>query len=167
MALVDIIAAAGLAVTAIAAILAFIQLREAKNIARAQFLLAVDQSLAPFEQLRREINRAQRPSDWVQLRRYVAAFERIGLLLREQHLRAATVDQLYGDRFRRLVTIRDGELVAFVRQSPDEWEGFVWLWQDLQTLRGLPTPPSLSRTPNNTAGKEPIARSGRELPPEP
>jgi hypothetical protein len=130
-------------------VLAFFQLREAKNIARGQFLLALDQSLAPFEQVRRQVNRGEQPGS-VALRRYIACFERIGLLLRERQLKIGTVDQLYGSRFAKLV---NGGHLGIVQDRPEEWRGVVWLWEDLRPLRGLAAPPTLSSNQSKDRGE--------------
>ena len=146
MSITDVVAAAGFVVTAAGASLAFWQLREGKNIARAQFVLSVDQALASFEDLRRSINanKALTEDEALTLRRYVAVFERVGLLLEGHHLDIQLVDELYGSRLEKLLLHRE-HLVTFVTRKPNSWRGFIYLWTELRRHRpSLPDPPAAS-----------------------
>jgi hypothetical protein len=58
------------------------QLEKAGETARAQILLALDESLSTFEDIRQELNKKQphiTDDKKIALRRYIAAFERVGV----------------------------------------------------------------------------------------
>jgi hypothetical protein len=80
--------------------------------------------------------------DEVELRRYLAVFERIGVLLGEGYMAPAVLDRLYGSRFEKLVTKRDGSYVDLVRESPGAWRDFLVIWKHLSAFREIPSPPS-------------------------
>ena len=127
--------------------------------ARSQFILAIDQSLAPFEDLRRKINadlkwEASSRADRVEMMRYIAALERIGLLLEERQLAISTVNRFYGARFAILVTSAHGANVnSVIRDKPADWRGFVWLYRQLKQPRHLVDPPWSPRALRMRRGK--------------
>jgi hypothetical protein len=141
MSVTDVVAAGGLVVTAVAAGAAVRQLRDAKEIARWQFMLAVDESLERFDELRHTLAVGKTPQERHLVQRYVGALERIGLLLEEGHISLERVDELYGSRLEKLLR-NDGELVRFVVSKPTSWHGFIYLWAQIRERRpSLPAPP--------------------------
>jgi hypothetical protein len=148
----DVITASGFGVAAVAALLAYRQLREAKKIANGQLILAIDQLLWSFEELRRQINSkklsVKRQVDKIQLRRYIAALERVGLLLRQESLDPASVESCYGARLKHLINSTDPEpdyvVMILTETEADEqgWDDFLWLWGNLQKLLELRDVPS-------------------------
>src|SRR5689334_8201823 len=68
----------GVPLAVMALILGWRQLRKAAKTARVQILLALDERLSGYEEVRAELNNMQLVSDLVQLRRYIAASERVG-----------------------------------------------------------------------------------------
>ena len=161
MSWVDDLAAIGAIATAVGVGFAYVQLREAqklaidtrdlvattRDIAQAEFIFRVDQSFAPFEGARRSINLGEEV-DEIDVWRYAAAFERVARLLQTGQLKPETVNELYGSRFKNLVTRRNQEYIAFVRKRPMAWERFIWLYEQLQGSLGLPrfTPLSTAET---------------------
>jgi len=141
----DIITAVGFVAAAGAAFAAFLQLRDTKNIARGQFILAIDQSLAPFEIVRRQIEHHHAPTDEKELRRYIAALERIGLLLQKGYLDIEAVERCYGSRLKRLINATDPDYIRLIIKNVNKeggWKDFVWLWgrmQDPLKLRAIPS----------------------------
>jgi hypothetical protein len=125
------------------------------SVARGQFILAIDDSLARYEDLRtdvtygpREFTRSGRDS--AELRYYVAVFERLGLLTSEGLLEPREVDDLYGSRFAKL--LHNTPAASIVARTEDWW-GFIWLWNTLADLgRRLPEPPALPARPKGRMG---------------
>jgi hypothetical protein len=142
---VDDVTAAGFVVASTAAIMAYLQLRDGKNIARGRFILEIDRSLAPFEKIRRQINQGKPVPDKIELRRYIAAIERIGLLLRKGYLEMDTVERCYGSRLANLIGKRDGEHIRIVAAKPSKWEDFVWLWRAMSAPLNLPDAPVIEK----------------------
>jgi hypothetical protein len=70
----------------------------------------------------------------VRLRRYIAAFERVGYALRLKGLPLKTVDHFYGDRFAKL-TKYQGTL-KIVKGRREAWEEFYYLWEKLYGYKG-------------------------------
>ena len=138
-----------------AAFWAYRQLKSATASAESQAILALDAAFGQFEDLRKELNTGAflpkaghvAPVDddkRVQLRRYVAVFERLGLLLQKRVVGAQLADQLYGSRFQSLLTKNGGELNKILSERDGKgWENFVYLWKTLRmeaSHRNLPDP---------------------------
>jgi hypothetical protein len=129
-----------LAVAALA--MAWWQLRKAARAARGEFLLAIDAALAEpeLQNLRTQIYKTERPwtvpdeaSERNKVRRYIAVFERLGILLRDRSVSIRHVDQLYGDR---IAAITNNKSVReLVLDSPDAWRDFLYLWKRIQKRR--------------------------------
>ena len=134
----------GFPLAILALLLGWRQLRKAATTARVQTLLALDERLSDFEDVRAELNKASpQDIDTVRLRRYIAAFERVGHALRLQEIPLAEVDQFYGDRFVKLT--RYPGALHIVRRR-EGWEDFYHLWEELRgykdNKRGLAEPPA-------------------------
>jgi hypothetical protein len=129
-----------LAVAALA--MAWWQLRKAARAARGEFLLAIDEALAKpeLQTLRTEIYKTKHP--WTVpdvarernlVRRYIAVFERLGILLRDRSVSIRHVDQLYGDRIAAITN--NASVRELVLDSPDAWRDFLYLWKRIQKWR--------------------------------
>jgi hypothetical protein len=169
----------GIPLAAIALWIAANQLRDAARTAEkaeiaseAQAVLALDQVLAQqrFEDLRTKLNpRPMTPNndDKIVLRRYIAAFERLGLLLDRGVMSAELANAFYGSRIRKLVT-NAGE---FVKEMVTEeggsrgrpaWRNFVVLWSTMETYseedRDRPkAPPIPQPEPRDQHAREHVA----------
>lgn len=115
---------------------------KAEIVSEAQAVLALDQVLAQqrFETLREKLNRTYAPgtaTEKLTVRRYVAAFERLGLLLDKGVISAELAEAFYSSRLERLV-----KNCAFVREivvDKDDktkgsvaWRNFVLLWTEME-----------------------------------
>jgi hypothetical protein len=122
--------------------IATLTVQYAARTARAQILLALDERLSDFEDVRAQVNNADPKIDLIRLRRYIAAFERVGYALKLQEITLEIVDQYYGDRFARL--IRYSPARDIVKNRREGWEDFYYLWEELRSYkdnkRGLPEP---------------------------
>ena len=119
-----------------------VQLRKAARAARGEFLLAIDQALATpeFQDLRTKIYKSSNPwrlpdssSKRNEVRRYIAVFERLGILLRDRSVSIRHVDQIYGDRIAAITnnaTVRE-----LILDSPDAWRDFLYLWKRIEKRR--------------------------------
>jgi hypothetical protein len=130
----DVVQLVGLPVAAVALFLGWIQLRKASRTGRVQILLALDERLSDFEDLRAELNKLQPViTDTIRLRRYIAAFERMGHALRLREIDLETVDEFYGSRFKNLVVHSEtGRIVKKVEGGKD----FHDLWKELYNYNG-------------------------------
>lgn len=159
-----------LAVAALA--MAWWQLRKAARVARGQFLLAIDAALTTEElqEMRRKIYRTTKPwevpddpREQNKVRRYIAVFERLGILLRDRSVSIRHVDQLYGDR---IAAITNNESVrTLILDSPDAWRDFLYLWNRIwrrRNLRGECTKPYKLRQGKKEAKKRAKER-GRKM----
>jgi hypothetical protein len=81
----DVAQLVGIAVAVPVALWAYRQLKSATASAEAQAVLALDQAFSLFEGFRKDLNQnaAKPTSDDVTLRRYLAVFERLGLLIKK------------------------------------------------------------------------------------
>ncbi len=149
----DIIGIVAIALAVVGAGIAYNQLLRTQGLARGQFLLAIDQSLTPFERVRREINKKRKPTDGVELRRYMAAIERIGYLFAKGYLEREAIRICYGSRLVKLINCTDPDYVLMIirvkssDEDPDDeeagaWPYFVSLWRELQKPLGLRDVPS-------------------------
>jgi hypothetical protein len=108
--------------------------QKAAETLRVQVLLALEERLSDFEDVRAQVMVAGPKIDKVRLRRYIAAFEGVGLALRRQEIDLATVDQFYGDRFAKLTKYPDA--VSVVKGQREGWEDFYYLWEELRGYEG-------------------------------
>lgn len=129
----NLIQVVGFPLAILALLLGWVQLRKTTQTARTQTLLALDDRLSDFEDVRTQVNHENPEIDQVRLRRYIAAFERVGYALRLQGLPLKTVDQFYGDRFARLV--RRDDTRRIVRRH-ERWGEFYYLWEELHRYKG-------------------------------
>jgi hypothetical protein len=136
---------------AIAALfLGWLQTRKATQTTRTQTLLTLDGRLNAFEDERAKVNNIE-SIEAVRLRRYIAAFERVGYALRLKGLPLKAVDNFYGDRFSRL-TNYPGTL-SIVKGRREAWEEFYYLWEKLYDYKGnkrlLSDPQEAAAPPQN------------------
>jgi hypothetical protein len=133
-----------------AAFWAYRQLKAGTASSESQAILALDEALYRHDELRKELNSARGyepeandPND-VKLRRYLAVFERLGLLLRKRVVRDQLADQLYGSRLEKLLTKNNGHLQPILTERGGKgWENFLWLRRrlaDKMDHRTLPDP---------------------------
>jgi hypothetical protein len=111
---------------------------------RMQMLLALDARLADYEQVRKDINanKSMDKIDDVELRRYIAAFERVGLALKYRQVSRKAVRHFYGHRFENLINyIRDNPAAEEIVKNPKGWKDFYYL------KKRLAKPPSSGVTP--------------------
>jgi hypothetical protein len=141
----DIIGTVALVFAAIAAWNGYKQLRDARKIAQGQFLLATDQLLAPFETVRRQINKREPPSDPIELRRYMAALERIAYVFEKGYLEQEAIEHRYGSRLRKLINSEQPDYVRMIikrSENVEGWRDFLGLWTRLREPLGLRNPSS-------------------------
>jgi hypothetical protein len=121
------------------------QLDKAGKTARVQILLALDESLSRFEDLRVKLNKIPpdiKTGDLIELRRYIAAFERIGYALEAEEIDIELVDHFFGDRFKRVADyIRKNDAAKEIVHNREAWRYFYSLWKVLKPRRGLQEPP--------------------------
>jgi len=119
------------------------QLKQTARATQGQFSLAIDEALAQHLDAREEVSRA---AAWInrgelsvderrKFRRYLAVFERIGILVKDELMTIETVDALYGERFAMLLNrerirqLVDGSQYTTRKSSnPDAWSDLIWLW---------------------------------------
>jgi hypothetical protein len=97
-------AAVVLAIWAIA--IATRQLNDARRSALGQFILGIDEAFRSYEDVRKYFNRPSKipKPDKSDLYRYIAVFERLGLLIKWKLLKPKNVEMLYGHRFEKLIS---------------------------------------------------------------
>jgi hypothetical protein len=164
----------GIPIAAVALVLAAMQLSgAAKTAARAeaaseaQAVLALDQLLNQdrFEKLRKDLNTGQvvvpgndilHPNA-IELRRYTAAFERLGNLVDRDVVSLVLADELYGSRVEKLVQNAPyvTVMVAPNNVGKPAWRNFISLWNRIDTHRGLGT------NPPKTSAASYVSPSGR------
>jgi hypothetical protein len=140
----------GFPLAILALFLGWLQIRKATQTTRTQTLLTLDGRLNDFEDVRAQVNNYE-SVEAVRLRRYIAAFERVGYALRLKGLPLKTVDHFYGDRFARL-TKYQGTL-SIVKGRREAWEEFYYLWEKLygykSNKRSLSDPQQAAAPPQN------------------
>ncbi len=123
----DLIQLVGLPLAILALLLGWRQLRDTVKTARVQNLLALDERLSHFEDVRAKENLNEEGIDDVRLRRYTAVFERVGLALKLKGITLESADQFYGDRFARLT--KYGPALKIIHYCPERWEDLYYLWE--------------------------------------
>ena len=111
---------------------------------RMQMLLALDARLADYEEVRKAINANKNMADIddIELRRYIAAFERVGLALKYRQVRLKEVRHFYGHRFEKLIKyIGDNPKAREIVKNRKGWKDFYYL------EKRLSKPPSSGVTP--------------------
>jgi hypothetical protein len=142
----DVAQVIGIALAVPAAYWAYLQLKSATASAEAQAVLALDQAFSLFEQFRKDLNRdaATATSDTVTLRRYIAVFERLGLLIKKGVIGVQLADQLYGSRLATLLATAERPVRTMVAEREGKgWENFTELWTRIRRdapHRDLPDP---------------------------
>jgi hypothetical protein len=139
----DVAQLVGIPLAAIALWIAAIQLKDAARtankaeaVAEVQAVLALDRVLAQqtFIELRAKLAAGKTDdSDYntrVDLRRYVAAFERLGMLVDKKVVSPELADEFYGSRLQKLVN--NPYAVNMVNGSPAAWRNFIILWKTLE-----------------------------------
>lgn len=156
----------GIPIAAVALGIAAYQLRDAANtaekaevVSEAQAVLALDALLSgpAFETLRRELNqgRVHVPNNdpynakAIELRRYVAAFERLGNLVEKSVVSIPLADELYGSRIQKLVTNAPYVRVMVTKDGAGRpgWRQFILLWNKMEERRGMATKPPATPNP--------------------
>jgi hypothetical protein len=117
----------GLLVGAAALVVAAVQIRNAARTTQAQLILMIDDSLRPYEEIRARINGSDPQHPAIRMRRYIARFERIGILLETEQISLDKVNQLYGVRIEKLLQHPDAK--ALLASDPEGWQGVTYLWQ--------------------------------------
>lgn len=141
----QIVGAVGVVAALAALAIARDQLRKTENATRGQMLLAIDQALAPYDDIR---NEARNPA-WEpppnndadptrskhrhRIKQYVGVWERVEHLLTDGSIELATVNQLYGQRVENL--LRNRVVREYLIDKPTDWELFVAFVSRLATCR--------------------------------
>ena len=127
----------------------------AETVSEGQAVLALDQILAQqrFEALRATLAKGKMVNpgedDQVALRRYVAAFERLGLLVDKGVVSPELADAFYGPRLKRLINNAPFavNMVTDGNKGRAGWKNFIILWRTMEELWGKddnrPKAPSL------------------------
>lgn len=136
----DYISGLGAALTGIGLIYAGLQLRLARKIAKAQFILHFDnlflEHLPVAKNLRGKWRIDGGPGtldEWIAVEAYMGLFERIQIMIEDGVIDLKVFDQLYGYRLFYIVEntiIREHKLV----QRKDQWVRFIKLWRSLASL---------------------------------
>jgi hypothetical protein len=128
------------------------QIKQTARATQGQFSLAMDDLLAQHLETREEVSRANEwknrgelsHADRRKFRRYLAVFERIGILVKDELMTIETVDALYGERFAMLLSrerirqLVDGsEYTTGKRSNPNAWSDLIRLWWRLY-MRWMP-----------------------------
>jgi hypothetical protein len=118
--------------------------KKAEIVSEAQAVLALDQVLSQqrFEDLRATlaVGALDHPSaeDEVVLRRYVAAFERLGLLVDNGVMSAELAKEFYGSRLEKLVNVEFVRDLVTERENRTRgrpaWRNFIILWSTMEKL---------------------------------
>jgi hypothetical protein len=134
----DFLQVVGVPLAVLAVIFGGLQLRKAGRTARVQILLALDESLSDFEDIRAKVNRNLKVNrnkpittreDKIRLRRYIGTFERVGHALKVKEIKLKTVDQFYGSRFRNLIEYLFASSYArSIVKNCEGWDDFYYLW---------------------------------------
>jgi hypothetical protein len=123
------------------------QIRSAGRTAKAQLILMIDESLHHYEDVRAAINAGKLPVEDSRLRRYVARFGRIGMLLQLKQIDLDTVNKLYGSRIKKLLDTSGDQVRRIVQKKEHTgWQPMIYLWHEMYNNHGernLPTPPAL------------------------
>ncbi|WP_448640763.1 hypothetical protein [Geodermatophilus sp. URMC 63] len=157
----------GIPIAAVALVLAVRQLKVAAETAaraeatamraeaasEAQAVLALDQLLNQerFEKLREELNKGKVSvpnnnifdPNAIELRRYTAAFERLGNLVDRGVVSLVLADELYGSRIEKLLQNAPyvKAMVAPDNVGKPAWRNFISLWNKIDACRNLETNP--------------------------
>lgn len=97
---------------------------------RMQMLLALDARLADYEEVRKAINADKNFADIddIELRRYIAAFERVGLALKYKQILLKEVRHFYGHRFDNLIKyLHDNPEAGKIVRNRRGWKDFYYL----------------------------------------
>ncbi|SRR6266508_3465115 len=137
----DVIAIAGLLAAAGGAWLAYRQLVAGKRVARAQFLLDLDEAFVADEPIRARLGQKteggrQEPlnrDEWRQVKRYMGRLERVGIFVSERLLDREVVRRLYGPRVKTIV-MNDEIRGRLLEAKAVDWIDFVRLWQRLDKM---------------------------------
>jgi hypothetical protein len=144
----------GLVLAVLAGWWAYLQLKSATASAETQAVIALDQAFSLFEQFRTRLNNNEKfrkdlnadDADKVALRRYIAVFERLGLLLKKKVIKVELADQLYGSRLQKLFEHAETPVKTILEQRERKgWDNFWWLWRKMrdEKYRTLPDPDKL------------------------
>jgi hypothetical protein len=138
----NVVQLVGIPLAVIALGIAAYQLREAARtagraqiVSEAQAVLALDLVLAQqrLEDLRATLAKGKMDKvseeDEVALRRYVAALERLGLLVEKEVVSAELAAALYGSRLEKLIK-NAPSAVEMAQKRP--WENFIFLWRKME-----------------------------------
>jgi hypothetical protein len=124
--------------------IAWRQLRKAAKSAHGQFILALDAAFEPHLKIRRALPNLDVPGEEDdssaarairnEVRRYIAVFERMGMLEQEGELDLKMIDKFYGDRMVMLLNNQGAR--GIVERKPREWSDFIHLYRELKAGPG-------------------------------
>ena len=127
---------AGLVFAVLAIVLAGQQLQLAKRVARGQLILAVDVAFFEFRNLRDRLNtswdleESSDVSERNEVRRYLAVFEGIGMLVQDDLLTLDRVRRRYAPRLVKLLK-KEGVRKLVEEAEPEDWDDFRYLCREL------------------------------------
>jgi hypothetical protein len=129
----QIVGGVGVVLAVVALVISWIQLRKTEKATRGQMLLAVDQALAPYDDIRKKARNENwdappnkdkaREDERHRIKQYMGVWERVEHLLADGNIEPATVVQLYGDRVKYLM--RNPVIREYLIDKPDDWDTFV------------------------------------------
>jgi hypothetical protein len=144
----DVSQIVGLIVAVPVIVLAWRQLVSGTAASEAQPVLALDEAFSQFEDLRDKLRaaskekpyRAVQPADRARLSRYLAVFERLGMLVTKRLIDQRRGGDLYGYALARLLTRSNAEEIVCSEigeaqkepaHSERRWENLIRLWEQL------------------------------------
>jgi hypothetical protein len=141
----QIVGGVGVLAALAALVVAWIQLRKTRNATRGQMILAVDQALAPYDDIRNEARNpewqpppnddadGERTKHRHRIKQYMGVWERVEHLLADKSIDPSTVNDLYGQRVENL--LRNHVVRDYLIDKPTDWETFIAFASRLATRR--------------------------------
>lgn len=135
----DYIAGVGAVLTGIGLIYAGLQMRLARRVARAEFLLQLDAMFREHQRVEHDLRVTWADGgpgtheEWIAVENYMGLFERVQAMVDDGIIDLNTFDMMYGYKLFYLVrnrVIHDHKLVE--RQA--HWTLFIKLWRSLERL---------------------------------
>jgi hypothetical protein len=160
----DIATIVGVALALTGALFAYRQLKAATAASESGSILALDEAFARFEGVRRKINMNEAfktQDERVELLRYLALWERLGLLVDNRTVKLSLVHEIYGSRFEEL--LKRDEPKQIVTDTPRGWRNFIALWRRFHSegVCNLPDPPPMPPRSRRWASATAILRTRR------
>ena len=134
----------GLVLTALGLIYTGYQIREAKKVARGEFLLHLDEMFKQHYQTHIRLrpggdwgNGKTGPinlEEWVAVEQYMGLFERINVLVEDRIIDIDTIDRLYGYR---VINILGNEIIKHSKLEieSESWQHFIKLGNAIKNIR--------------------------------